>query len=152
MVASKAAIGKFGGALRRMLFTARSPLDTRTVQLAQAMTEQVTQKALSVKAGKPPVRYAEYERQLRRLLRGQPWDLDEKSELAAVLKPMSGIWEELRAAMPEDPAAWLEWLRKPYALAELLAASKDKKLSLPLDDLRLQGWLQRGTDGANPAQ
>lgn len=141
MVASKAAIGKFGGALRRLIFTASPPLRPETVAQAQALTEQVTQKALSVKAGKPPVRYAEYEAQLRRLLRGEFWNLEEDSELAAILKPMQALWEDLRRAMPLEPPSWLLWLRKPHALDELLRDSPEHAFRLPLDDLRLSSWL-----------
>jgi hypothetical protein len=144
MVAAKAAIGRFGGALRRLVYTAQS-LGPAQVQQAQCLTEQVTQKALSVKAGKPPVQYGEYESQLRRLLKGQAWELPAASELRGILEPMRGVWDSLRAVMPADPAesaGWLEWLRKPYELADLLQRAPQGALTLPLDDLRLSRWTE----------
>jgi hypothetical protein len=140
MVAAKAAIGRFGGALRRLIYSADSPLEADTVGQAQALTEQVTQKALSVKGGKPPVRYAEYERQLRRLLKGQPWEPELVGELLAILEPLEPVWTALQAAMPADPPAWLRWLRNPYELATILAAEPDGMLRLPADDLRVHCW------------
>jgi hypothetical protein len=143
MVAAKASIGRFGGALRRLIYTAR-PLRPEHVQQAQSLTEQVTQKALSVKAGKPPVQYGEYESQLRRLLQGKTWDVPEGSELAGILGPMAGVWDSLRTVMSAEPAVWLEWLRKPHELADLLTRADGGTLRLPLDDLRLACWVADG--------
>jgi hypothetical protein len=140
MVAAKALIGRFGGALRRLIYSARPPLQPGTVEQAQALTEQVTQKALSVKGGKPPISYGDYERQLRRLLRGEGWDESVQGELRALLEPLRNVWEKLRLAMTGEPSAWLEWLRQPHLLPDLLA--REGTLRLPLHDLRLRCWLQ----------
>jgi hypothetical protein len=141
MVAAKAAIGRFGGALRRLVYSAL-PLGAETVAQAQALTEQVTQKALSVKGGKPPIRYAEYERQLRRLLKGQSWAPELAGELLAILKPLAPVWTDLQAAMPADPPVWLRWLRNPYELATILDAQPDGVLRMPADDLRIHCWTE----------
>jgi hypothetical protein len=142
MVAAKASIGQFGGALRRLVYSA-AVLHPEDVQKAQCLTEQVTQKALSVKAGKPPLRYADFERQLRRLLKRQELHEPEQQQqlralLAEIGKKLEPVWEDLAALMPSEPRPWLEWLRKPHELAELVDQASE--LRLPLDDLRLRGW------------
>jgi hypothetical protein len=140
MVAAKAAIGQFGGALRRLVYSARE-LRPDDVQQAQCLTEQVTQAALSVKAGKPPLRYADFERQLRRLLRREE---PERKELDALLaeigKKVEPVWEHLCGLMPREAPAWLGWLRKPHELEQLVKAAGEVRL--PLNDLRLRCWLE----------
>ncbi len=48
--------------------------------------------------------------------------------------------------MPTQPVAWLEWLRKPHELADLVA--QEGTLRLPLDDLRLRCWIDQQGSGA----
>ncbi|HJT76721.1 MAG TPA: hypothetical protein VJ739_05920, partial [Gemmataceae bacterium] len=139
MVAGKTSIGRFGGALRRLLYAAPA-IDPGFVADAQCLTEQATQKALSVKAGKPPLQFGDYERQLRRLLNGEPPDLPEGSEIRAVLGPLETVCGRLWAALGGEVPVWLEWLRKPHELAELLAVEAEGVIRLPLEDLRLRGW------------
>lgn len=141
MVAAKASIGQFGGALRRLIYSAEQ-LRPDDIQMAQCLTEQVTQKALSVKAGEPPLRYADFERQLRRLLKRQELNAAEHEELQALLarigKKLEPIWEALRSRMPVEAKVWLEWLRQPHELQRLVA--KAGEVRLPLSDLRLRLW------------
>jgi hypothetical protein len=142
MVAAKAAIGQFGGALRRLVYSARK-LSPDGVQQAQCLTEQVTQAALSVKAGKPPLRSSDFERQLRRLLQGESWQGPQQQELDALLaeigKRLAPVWQHLCSLMSPEPCLWLEWLRKPHELVQLLLLQGE--IRLPLDDLRLRCWL-----------
>jgi hypothetical protein len=143
MVAAKASIGQFGGALRRLLYSA-DILRPDDIQKAQCLTEQVTQKVLSVKAGKPPLKYADFERQLRRLLKRQDLNEAEQQELRDLLteigKTLEPVWKDLSALMPANPKPWLEWLRKPHELAEIIA--KEGVIRLPLEDLRVRDWVE----------
>src|ERR1051326_67011 len=145
MVAGKTSIGQFGGALRRILYSASS-LTPSVVQAAQCLTERITQKALSVKAGRPVVSHTDFERELRRLLRGETWQVSDDSELGAILAPFKHIWEELRSLMPREQAAWLRWLRAPHELTELLPAEGKQILRLAINDLRILGWFEPETE------
>ena len=75
-----------------------------------------------------------------------PWmDYWDHNSIAALAPWMRGVWDSLRAVMPADPAesaGWLEWLRKPYELADLLQRAPQGALTLPLDDLRLSRWTE----------
>jgi hypothetical protein len=138
MVAGRSSVGRFGGALRRLVYSA-APFGPEVARAAQALTEQVTQRALSVKAGQQPVPVGEFERQLRRLLRGKEPKIADSSALLSILTELHEVWELLRKAMPDTAPPCLEWLRNPYRLAELV---EKNGFSLPLtDDLRLRGWL-----------
>jgi hypothetical protein len=141
MVAAKASIGQFGGALRRLIYSAAA-LCPEDIQKAQSLTEQVTQKALSVKAGEPPLRYTDFERHLRRLLkREKPNEAhleERRALLARVSKKLEEFWKDLGSLMPEEPRAWLEWLRQPHELDRLIREKGE--IRLPLDDLRLRLW------------
>jgi len=138
MVAARNAIGRFGGALRRLVFALPTPTP-RDLRLAQTLTEQTTQKALSVKAGQPPVSVQAFEMQLRRLLQGEAWDLPPGDDLARILEPLRAIWDELAARFRDRPdEAWLAWLRAPHELAEILA--KTPTLRLPLGDVRVSAF------------
>ena len=147
MVAAKASIGQFGGALRRLIYSAPR-LRPEDVQTAQCLTEQVTQKALSVKAGKPPIHYADFERHLRRLLSRKESSAEDRSDLRALLaeigKNAAVVWEHLESLMPPDAPPWLEWLRKPHELAAIV--DRAGEIRLPLDDVRVRGWL--GDEGS----
>ena len=112
------------------------------MEAAQCLTERVTQQALSVKAGQRPLRAADFERQLRRLLAGQEWEAGVPAELAAVLQSLSAVGDRLRAKMQGARPEWLEWLRQPHELAERLRAAGGE-LALPLSDLRLWGWREK---------
>jgi hypothetical protein len=140
MVEGKASIGRFGGALRRLIYGAES-LTAEVVQDAQCLTERITQQALSVKAGQPPLRFADFERELRRLLRGEPLELEGlPPTLRGALEPLAGVGERLRTRMGAEPAPWLAWLRNPHELAERVRRAPDGVLRLPRADLRLWGW------------
>jgi hypothetical protein len=142
MVAAKASVGLFGGALRRLLYSA-ARLDPADIRAAQVLTEQATQKVLSVKAGKRPIRFAEYDRHLRRLLAGEPVEVPEPgSDLHELLDRAgkSGLWERLRQALRTEPPPWVTWLREPYRLVELVADSPQQALWLPAQDLRVSSW------------
>jgi hypothetical protein len=138
MVSAKLAVGKFGGALRRLLF-APLDLDSETIRQAMGLTEQVTQRVLSVKAGQKPMPFEEFNRQLRRLLAGEPadapgsWGLS--SDIKEVLTRLRGIWDHLHARIKKPPP-WLRWLRAPHELARLLVEGEGA-LRLPVGDLRV---------------
>ncbi len=139
MVAARNAIGRFGGALRRLVFALPSPTP-RDLRLAQTLTEQTTQKALSVKAGQPPVSVQAFEMQLRRLLQGEAWDLPPDDDLGRILEPLRAIWDELARRFRDcDAAPWLDWLRAPHELVEIL--TQTHVLRLPLDDVRVSAFL-----------
>jgi hypothetical protein len=145
MVAAKMSIGQFGGALRRLLYSLMDPT-AEQVQAAQCLTEQVTQKALSVKGGKPPIDYKVYEALLERLLDGADWPLGDPSadgspDERELLGGLRKVWEQLRKGLGKAPA-WLTWLRGPHELSRLVEAHG--LLRLPLADLRLGEWLGRG--------
>jgi hypothetical protein len=138
MVAGKTAVGRFGGALRRILYAVER-LEASDVENAQCLTEQVTQKTLSVKAGQRPLSAADFETQLRRLLAGQEWAPDAPEELLSILRPLKEVWSHLRIKMQEKRPDWLEWLRQPHELAKRLHAAGGQ-FALPLSDLRMWGW------------
>ena len=146
MAAAKVAVGRFGGALRRLLYSLPR-LTPELVRAAQTLTEQITQKALSVKAGEPPVSVGEFEKELGRLLKGEeppeppkPPKDGEKPEqvtplLSLLVEPrMRGVWKELRAELGRKVPVWLRWLRSPHELNDLLAPGTE--LTLPLADPR----------------
>jgi hypothetical protein len=140
MVAAKQSVGYFGGALRRLIYHA-GKLSQETVQAAQALTERVTQKALSIKAGKPPIRYAQYEAQLQHLFRKQNWTRPDDPELRELFADarFQAILKQLLKAMTDPPPVWLRWLRSPNLLAGLVEQAG--AVELPLRDLRLSCWL-----------
>ncbi len=145
MVAGKTAIGYFGGALRRIVYSANErQLTPDTIQNAQALTEQVTQKALSVKAGKPPLQFNQFNRQLRRLLSHEDATPSKDLELEELLNnpQIKVVWAALKQTMPAADAqpVWLRWLRSPYELEKLLKITAAGVIRLPLADLRLSGW------------
>ncbi len=139
MVAGKVSVGRFGGALRRLLYSARS-LTSADVRAAQCLTEQVTQKALSVKGGKSPLSYRDFERQLVRLLRGEMWSEQAPPELVEVLTPLRAVWEALRQRFGGEPNPLFRWLRQPHELDRLLS-SPALVLRGSLTDLRLRGFV-----------
>jgi hypothetical protein len=142
MLAAKVSIGRFGGVLRRLLFSA-AHLTPADIRAAQALTEQATQKVLSVKAGRRPLPFAAYDAQVRRLFRGEAPALPaEPGELGDLLERAAhtGIWERLRAALAPPVPVWLQWLREPHRLAELLDQVPGNVLEIPLDDLRAGPW------------
>jgi len=140
MVAAKAGVGRFGGALRRLLYSAPI-LGPALVADAQALTQQATQRVLSVKAGKKPIPFAEYERQLRRLLRGEAVLPSEHEETQAFLEQARDVCERLRVALGGEGRAWLEWVRTPHELADCVARAGEEGLRLPLHDVRVGSWL-----------
>jgi hypothetical protein len=138
-----------GGALRRLVYTA-AEVTPAFIQAAQCLTEQVTQRALSVKAGEPPVSVADFEAQLTRLLQGKgPGDPSREgddpeaapSSLSALLALpwMRVVWQELQAQLGRDCGGWLAWVRNPHQLADLVARAG--RLEIPWDDLRLRCWM-----------
>jgi RNA polymerase Rpb1, domain 2 len=141
MVAAKVAVGRFGGALRRLLYTA-PVLSPAMIADAQTLTEQVTQRVLSVKAGKRPIPFAEYERQLRRILDGQSPVSTDHEEMQALLDQVRAICDRLGKAMSSERMPWLDWLRASHELADRIDEMKGKELRLPLNDQRVQSWLK----------
>jgi hypothetical protein len=124
MVAGKVSVGRYGGTLRRLLLSA-GRLDPETVRRVQALTEQATQKALSVKAGDQPLSFAAFDRWVRQLVRPRE---DGPVEPPAGLSELLPVWGALRRVRwtPDEP--WLAWLRA----------------QLPADDLRASGWFAPG--------
>jgi hypothetical protein len=108
---------------------------------AQALTEQATQRVLSVKAGKQPLPFGEYERQLRRLLEGEAVLPSEDEEMQALLGQARDVCERLRVAPGRERPMWLKWLRSPHELADCVARAGAAGMRLPLDDLRIGPWL-----------
>jgi hypothetical protein len=159
MVEAKLSIGRFGGALRRLLFAAKE-LTPELVEAAQSLTEQITQKVLSVKAGSPPIRFAEFDRKLRQLLHRHPAtestaaatkgdksksktapDAAEKSPFDVFFESQSiqSLWQLLLVAMPDNPQPWLQFLRNTHDLRTLLQ-DRDAEIVIPANDLRVRGW------------
>lgn len=149
MVLAKVSVGLFGGALRRLLYALRD-LTSALVRDAQALTEQATQKALSVKGGRPPIIYAQYARLLTILLDGKRDGLDALSA-AEVSADLMEIVNTLRDALERlcrgtGAPAWADWLRRPYQLQSLVP--KDSPLRVPLSDPRLWCWLAEFPDNS----
>jgi hypothetical protein len=128
MVAGKTSIGRFGGALRRLIYSAPI-LEPKHVRDAQCLTEQVTQKALSVKAGMPPLRYADFERQLKQLLKGNPWQLPDETRLHTLLGALGTAWNDLQKKFdPQAARAALGEILSNFATeSEIPAAFKPLK-------------------------
>ncbi len=141
MVVARVAVGRFGGALRRIIHTPQH-CDRQLVQVAQAVTEQLTQKSLSVKAGEPPVPAPAFEGRLRKLLRHNATaSKNEPKGLRAAIAELGEWWGWLAEQMPlADPLPLLDWLRRPHRLADNVR--QDGKLVLPLRrDRRLWPFL-----------
>jgi len=146
MVAAKQSVGLFGGALRRILYTAQR-LDTDVIRQAQCLTKQATQKVLSVKAGKEPMRYVDFGRQLQRLLRGEPLELTGIGETAEEFKALvqdphlAAIWGSLMGYMSAERPAWQEWMLNPHELPDLLEKFEAAVICLPPNDIRVEPLL-----------
>lgn len=142
MVGAKLAIGSFGGALRRVLYRAQR-LDAEFVRAAQCLTEQVTQAALSVKAGKKPMPVKDYYAVLWCLfLGGSMQELAIAPELRKILDGYGEVIETLRRVSYQASVPWLEWLRNPSDLARLLAADQSGSLTLPAEDIRVRPFFR----------
>ncbi len=143
MVAAKAAVGRFGGVLRRLLYSIPQ-LDAATIADAQPLTEQATQRVLSVKAGKKHLSFREYERHIRSLqdADAQPMTTAHSEEMSEFMDRTRKVWERLRGrAVPGDQhPIWLQWLRNSHQLADCLEKAEEHELRLPIDDVRLQPW------------
>ena len=140
MVAAKESIGRFGGALRRLLFTAPK-LDVDLVRDAQMITEQATQRALSVKAGKKPLPYSKYNKHLGRILKGEPRIPADNEDLERLFDDLAEPCDRLCEQMKGSPI-WLRWLRNPQELAALLVQVDDGAIVVPADDVRVASWLR----------
>jgi len=139
MVASKSAVGRFGGALRRLLYSLPR-LTTDLVRAAQTLTEHITQRALSVKAGEPPISVHEFEAELRRLIRGEDPPPKTGSALRTILADprMRGVWQTLQAEFGQQPQGWLSWLKAPHEMRSLLSVGP---IYVPTDDIRASAFL-----------
>lgn len=139
MVASKSAVGRFGGALRRLLYSLPQ-ITPELIGAAQTLTEQITQRSLSVKAGEPPVSVSEFEAEMRRLLNGEDPPPETGSSLRIILADprMRRVWTTLQAAFRTDSPNWLAWLRSPHELSSQLAQGV---ISIPITDLRARPFL-----------
>jgi hypothetical protein len=146
MVEGKLSIGRFGGALRRILFAAEK-LTPELVEAAQSLTEQITQKVLSVKAGSPAMRFADFDRKLRELLHRRASKTKPTSDTSAAFEELflspsiQKIWKQLYAAMPDQPLPCLQFLRNSHELKDLLP-EPGAELRMPANDLRLRSWLE----------
>jgi hypothetical protein len=143
MAAARASVGLFGGVLRRLLCHT-AELSPEVVRAAQALTEQATQRVLSVKAGKKPMPFGPYRRALRELLSGRPTASSGNAELDDLIKQLAraGIWERLRSALAGAPPPWLEWLREPFRLADVVRKAPRRTLRLPVQDVRVRSWFR----------
>lgn len=144
MIVAKESVGKFGGALRRLLYSSKQ-LRPGIVQSAQTLTEQATQRALSVKAGKRPLHFPPFNRRLNALINGNPLELSGKKgdeDVEELLTKLTEVYEHLRKGMTSNSddsemEPWLGWLRSPHRLFDL---TRHHGLSLPLDDIRIRSW------------
>jgi hypothetical protein len=132
MAAAKASVGSFGGVFRRLLFGADA-IDNLMIREGQALTEQLTQQVLSIKAGQRPLEFGVFRPRLQRLLQGQPTTLPES---LAHLRPLWIRLQERQRRWKEAAPLWLGWLRQPHRLAELVDRSPRGVLRLPIDDPR----------------
>ncbi len=136
MAASRIAVGLFGGTLRRLLYRSNA-LTTTWVCQAQALTEQATQRVLSVKAGSRPLPFKDFSRLLNEVGSSTAPSPD-NPDLHELFIQMdrAGIWQELPEKLGGDAPLWLLWLRQPYRLAEILRRSPRNVLRLPGGDIR----------------
>jgi len=119
MLAAKVAVGRFGGVLRRLLFSAAQADSGGCPRRPGAHRGRRHKKVLSVKAGETSLcpsrsmmsRYGGCWGGEALLLPEEPAELRELLEGAGEL----GLWRTLQAAVSKPVPAWLEWLRKPAA-------------------------------------
>jgi hypothetical protein len=144
MVAAKESVGKFGGSLRRLLYAVEN-LDSDVIAAAQTLTEQATQRALSVKAGKSPLRFASFNREINALLKGETSDrADGDQDVSMLMDELSDACQRVRHAVARNSGAlhdltWLAWLRSPHRLAELV--TNERPLVIPTTDIRFRTCL-----------
>jgi hypothetical protein len=138
MAAARASVGLFGGALRRLLFRARG-VSAEWVRQAQAVTEQATQKVLSVKAGQRPLPYRDFERLLAGPATASPPGGSTLHELYMALDK-AGVWQRIHEQTSPETPSWLMFLHQPYRLAELVRRSPGRVLRLPYGDLRASAF------------
>jgi hypothetical protein len=162
MLDAKLAVGRFGGALRRLLAEV-ADLNPDTVRRAQCLTEQATQRVLSVKAGERPMRFSDYDLLVQAILMEKKVDpnredwikeiLDErgwrKVDARAILertRPFlkafpDGFWQEIAVPFKRPAPEGVAWLFKPWELAKL--TRNGKTLTLPVSDVRVQALVHR---------
>jgi hypothetical protein len=140
MVAAKESVGYFGGLFRRLLY-AVAQAGPDFIRRGQALTEQLTQQVLSIKAGKRPLSFRAFQPLLRALLEGTP------SKLPESLAHLQELWSDLQARLSVGGAAsqgWRAWLRHPHELARRVEEARGECLKLPLDDPRVRLFLDTG--------
>ena len=150
MVVAKASVGRFGGVQRRMIYSANE-LKPETIRDIQTLTEQATQRTLSVKAGKEPMPFDEYNKKIPRppvKKGGMPADQSKNAirplnkEVADFFESMGPVCERIQSTMDDDQPLWLKFLKDPEKLASFVQSAKDGKLSLPMSDLRVQPFVE----------
>ena len=140
MVAGQTSIGHFGGALRRLIYRSRTEAcNFDLIRSAQCLTEQATQKALSVKAGAKPLSNSDYQTAMRGLLNGRMRNhKKESTELQEMLddKHLKKVWSHLRTSMSSGCPDWQQWLLAPHRLSN--SGQGKYELRLPLQDVRVR--------------
>lgn len=145
MVASAKSTGHFGSAARKLLYGVGSlPKDVfvQYVRKVHALTQEATQRTLSVKAGDKPLNYWEFNKHVLKPLRNgeKPASGDKLPEALAVFLATSQSIRDacnfIAETIRENPAPpWCTWLYSPSKLGAML--EKDGCLQLPLDDPRV---------------
>ncbi len=156
IVAGRRSVGRFGIAPRRLVHALRPLSDpnadgwdraafAKALWLSGSLTEQATQRTLSVKAGSGPMKFQPFDDLVKWLcgkhenVRPQSREDPHLSELLASFQSAvepgdSDPFEAFRKWTSGDQAPWLAWLDAPERLKDLLP--RDGVLVIPFDDPR----------------
>jgi hypothetical protein len=155
--------GTFGNQFRHLVFKSDT-LDARTIMAAQALTERITQRVLSIKAaGEQLPRFKDYAsflrpRWLRKRSKGTSRPRRESKLESRPPKWISDLtskpgWTTIKELLHcgddrYEPLPWHKWLFAPDKLLDLLQPNASSlegaiQLEMPLDDLRASNFLAR---------
>jgi len=141
MVDAKVAVGRFGGLLRRILYSLDS-ISPDLVRHAQSLTEQATQRSLSVKASGSPLKFEELDKRVKELLEGRESVDCADRDVQDLLDRARASCDAIRgASISAIRPAWIAFLKDSKRLGELVDKADNKKLILPTNDMRTAYWL-----------
>lgn len=149
MVKAATVTQSFGAVLRRLIYHDSSKIDEGFLRAAQAITEQLVQRVLSVKAGSYPLDYSEFKRHvLKPLLENSQVDFLEGSreltdllELKQLQAAIQFVASALSSTQGEEAQSWLQWMRSPRTLEKRLRKVASGTIGIPLDDVRASPFL-----------
>lgn len=148
MVKNKINVGRFGGVLRKLVYNIpQNCISSEIISKAQALTEYITQKVLSVKSGENPPLFKSYSNIIDALISRDPSkkieDMEEHLKYAHL---ESAECKEFLASFKKDFGVldredWLKWLFDTHKLNNILESSRS--ITIPLrSDFRSSIWLE----------